>query len=69
MITQQELDKYIELLKNTDWYYQYAEGDAYYKGQASFQRASAQKHYLLDKYPQDAEQINKLWENHGHAQD
>lgn len=69
MIPQHELDKYIEILKSVDWYYSHANGNAYYEGQRKYYAARHATKNMIEKYPDDAEQINKLWENHGHAED
>ena len=57
-ISPKELNDFEKLLKNADWSFRRAEGEAYRKGRASVEAVMLAKTVLLDKYPECAFSIN-----------
>lgn len=61
---QDRFTEYQAVLKKTDWYYQYAEGDAYYRGLETYRIAVHEKTKMIRDFPEHAAQIITEWNRH-----
>ena len=62
MIPARRMLNYLLALAHADWYYDHAEGEAYYRGRASVRNAEDHRRDMLNEYPDDADIILKYWE-------
>ena len=60
-----ELTAFKSMFRRVDWNYLYAEGNAYYKGQAESRKAGDQYAHLIAKYPESAAEITAAYKSHG----
>lgn len=60
-----ELIAFKSMLRRVDWNYLYAEGNAYYKGQAESRKARDEYAHLVAKYPESAAEITAAYKAHG----
>lgn len=65
MIPSEKLTDFRRILRTVDWGYQFAEGEAYHRGMASYNRAVEARAALVREFPDDVDLIFALWQGRG----
>jgi hypothetical protein len=66
MITPDRLTQYIALLRAADWYYDYSDDPrAWRTGRESVHAAKTCRDLMMTDFPDDAEEIERLYVNRG----
>mgnify|MGYP001023272496 CR=1 FL=1 len=65
IIPSSEFIAFKTMLRRVDWNYLYAEGQAYYNGQAESRKAGDEYARLIAAYPDSATEITAAYKAHG----